>query len=80
MAYAVLVPERFRGGCPFGVIVVDSEPDELSRGPCWLLNRIWLLALSRSTPPTSSALGKEERLASLFLRSAARDTDAPNLT
>ena len=36
MADAVLVPERFRGGCPFGVIVVDSEPDELSRGPCWL--------------------------------------------
>ena len=35
MAYAVLVPERFRGGCPFGVIVVGVEPDELSRGPCW---------------------------------------------
>jgi hypothetical protein len=25
MAYAVLVPERFRGGCPFGVIVVGVE-------------------------------------------------------
>ena len=35
MAYAVLVPERFRGGCPFGVIVVGVEPDELSRAPCW---------------------------------------------
>ena len=25
MAYAVLVPERFRGGCPFGVIVVGVD-------------------------------------------------------
>jgi hypothetical protein len=24
MAYAVLVPERFRGCCPFGVIVVEA--------------------------------------------------------
>jgi hypothetical protein len=36
MAYAVLVPERFRGGCPFGVIVVGGNRDELSRGPYWL--------------------------------------------
>jgi hypothetical protein len=35
MAYAVLMPERFRGGCPFGVIVVGVEPDELSRAPYW---------------------------------------------
>jgi hypothetical protein len=31
MAYAVLVPERFRGCCPFGVVGVDS--DDLSRWP-----------------------------------------------
>jgi hypothetical protein len=43
MADAVLVPERFRGGCPFGVIVVGVEPDELSRVPCWLDNSIRLL-------------------------------------
>src|SRR5215210_5702233 len=33
MAYAVLVPERFRGCCPFGVIVVGVESDDLSRRP-----------------------------------------------
>src|SRR5215210_389115 len=33
MAYAVLVPERFRGCCPFGVIVLGVESDDLSRGP-----------------------------------------------
>jgi hypothetical protein len=34
-----------------------------------------VLALSRSTPPTSPALGTEERRVSLLLRSAARDPD-----
>jgi hypothetical protein len=33
MAYAVLVPERFRGCCPFGVIGLGDDPDELSREP-----------------------------------------------
>jgi hypothetical protein len=37
MAYAVLMPERFRGGCPFGVIVVGVEPDELFRAPYWMV-------------------------------------------
>jgi hypothetical protein len=49
MAYAVLMPERFRGGCPFGVIVVGVEPDELSRGPYRLVEsyRAWLGAAGR---------------------------------